>query len=163
MYMAKSFLKTAIILSFVLTGFAEAATPSSFDSGTVVIEVSGKVPGFTQEQLAVYLARKMQEETAAHWHFAAGEPGVEHASNRVVWSFKTLRKVWEGGVHNGFPAPTNSVTYLRAEVKLYLKGAYQMTMDTHPSVGSGADDKALSEMVHDATHALFVENKPDMP
>jgi hypothetical protein len=161
--MAKIFLTTAIILSFMLTGFAEAATPPSLDSGTIVVEVSGRVPGFTQAQLATYLARKMQEESPAPWHFAAGKPGEETAPNRVVWSFKTLRKVWEGGVHNGFPAPTNSVTYLRAEVKLYLKGAYQMTMDTHPSVGSGADDKALSEMVHEAAHALFVENKPDMP
>ncbi len=164
MYMARIFLTTAIIFSFILSDIAGAAPQSSaLDSNTVVIEVSGKVPGFTQAQLATYLARKMQEETAAPWHFAAGEPGVEHAPNRVVWSFKTLRKVWEGGVHNGFPAPTNSVTYLRAEVKLYLNGAYQMTMDTHPSVSGGSDDKALAEMVHNVSHALFIENKTEMP
>lgn len=164
MYIAKIFLTTVILSLFIMSEVAEAAPPpSALDSNSVMIEVSGTVPGFTQEQLASYLARKMQEETAAPWHFAAGKPGEGKAPNRVVWSFKTLRKVWKGGSHNGFPSPINSETYLRAEVKLYLQGAYQMTMDTHPSVSNGADDKILSEMVHNAAHALFVENKPDMP
>src|SRR5271169_3891738 len=133
MHMAKIFLATLIILPFILADVAVAAPSSSLGSDTIVIEVSGDdVPGFTKAQLATYLARKMQEEVAAPWHFAAGKPGEETAPNRVVWSFKTLRTVWNGGSHNGFPAPTNSVSYLRAEVKLYLKGAYQMAMDTHP-------------------------------
>jgi hypothetical protein len=164
MHMTKIFLVAAIILSFILMDIAEAAPSSSLGSDAIVIKVSGDdVPGFTKAQLATYLARKMQEEVAAPWQFAAGKPRGETVPNRVVWSFKTLRTVWNGGSHNGFPAPINSVSYLRAEVKLYLKGAYQMTMDTHPSVSTGPDDKALSELVYDATHALFVENKPDMP
>ena len=154
---------TTLILSFMPATVAGADTlPRTADVNTVVIEVQGKVPGFTQLQLSAYLARKMQEETSVTWHFVEGGQGDEAFPNRVVWSFKSLRKVWEGGTHSGFPAPTHSVTYLRAEVKLYLKGAFQMTMDTHPSVGSGADDKALTEMVHNAVQAMFVENKPDM-
>ncbi|MBY0578370.1 MAG: hypothetical protein K2P57_04920 [Burkholderiales bacterium] len=156
MRMAKMVL-AAVVFSFSLADIAEAAATPDI----IVIEVSGEVPGFTQAQLAAYLAQKMQEETALH--FAAGEPGENPVPNRVVWSFKTLRKVWKGGSHSGFPSPTYLVSYLRAEVKLYLKGSYQMTMDTHPSVISGPDDKALSEMVHDAAHALFIENKTDMP
>lgn len=165
MHMAKILLITAIVFSFMLTAVAEAAAPpaTSLDPATIVIVVSGDVPGFTKAQLVDYLAQKMREETATPWHFVAGKPGEDTAPNRVVWSFKTLRKVWKGGEHNGFPSPTHSETYLRAEVKLYLQGAYQMTMDTHPSVSNGADDKVLSEMVHHAAHALFVENKPDMP
>ncbi len=164
MQMAKLFFTSALTLSSALANLAEADTPATAttESRTIMVDVSGKVPGFTQDQLSAFLARKMQEETSSSWHFVEGKPGEEAYPNRVVWSFKSLRKVWEGGTHNGFPAPTNSVTYLRAEVKLYLKGSYQMTMDTHPSVGSGADDKALSEMVHSAAHALFIENKPDM-
>jgi hypothetical protein len=165
MYVAKIFLAAVIVFSFALTGAAKAETspPSTLESNTIMIEVSGKVPGFTQAQLSAYLARKMQGEISSTWHFVEGKQGDEDFSNRVVWSFKSLRKVWEGGTHNGFPAPTHSVTYLRAEVKLYLKGAFQMTMDTHPSVGSGADDKALTEMVHNAAQGMFVMNKPDMP
>jgi hypothetical protein len=156
----KIFLATAIVFSSVMTDVAEAGTPSSVHD--VVIEVSGEVPGFTHEQLVTYLTGKMHEEITAPWHFAAGKPGEESASNRVVWSFKTLREVWKGGTHNGFPSPSNSQTYLRAEVKLYIKGAYQMTLDMHPTVSGGADDKILSVMVHHAVQTLFVENKPDM-
>ena len=62
----------------------------------------------------------------------------------------------------GSPGQTTSITYLKAEVKLYLKGSYQMTMDSHPSVSNGADDKVLSEMVRNVTHVMFVENRTDM-
>ncbi len=63
----------------------------------------------------------------------------------------------------GFPSPTYSESYLGAEAKLYLNGAYQMTIATHPSVSSEIDDKVLSEIAYDAAHAMFVENKPNMP
>jgi hypothetical protein len=55
---------TSIILSFSLTNVATAATrpSSSLDSNIVVVEVSGNVPGFTQTQLAAYLALRMREE-----------------------------------------------------------------------------------------------------
>jgi hypothetical protein len=155
---------TAIILPFILTDVAEAATPpsSSLDSQTVVVEVLGNVPGFTQTQLATYLALKMHEATAAPWQFSAGQPGTAPAPNRVVWSFKTMRVEWKGGSHKGFPSPTHSVSYVSAEVKLYLNNTYQMTMLTQPSVSSGSDDRVLSEMVRNVAHTLFVENKPDM-
>lgn len=148
----------AVFLSFL--GAAGAAAAAA-DTHTVAILVSGEVPGFTPPQLSAYLAQKMQEEVAAPWHFVADAP--VGAANRVVWSFKILRKIWKGGSHEGFPSPAYSISYLRAEVKLYLNGNYQMTMDTHPSVLSGPDDKALSDMVHDAAHALFIENRTDAP
>jgi hypothetical protein len=155
---------TAIILSFLLTNVAKAAAlPSpSLDSQIVVVEASGHVPGFTQTQLATYLALKMHEATAAPWQFSAGHPGTAAAPNRVVWSFKTLLVEWKGGSHKGFPSPTHSVSYVSAEVKLYLDNAYQMTVLAEPSVSGGSDDKVLSEMVHNVAHTLFVENKPDM-
>jgi hypothetical protein len=159
--MVKIFLKSTIILSFILSSVVQAAIPGS--PHDIVIEASGEVPGFTHDKLTAYLTGKMQEEISSSWHFTAGKSGDEQAPNRVVWSFRTLREVWKGGVHNGFPSPTNSVTYLRAEVKLYIKGAYQMTLDMHPTVSGGADDKVLSTMVHHAVQVLFVENKPDTP
>ncbi len=161
MFMAKIFLTAAIIFSLAMANVAEAATSNV--APEIVIEVSGEVPGFTHEKLVTYLAGKMHEEVAAPWHFAAGKPGDGHAPNRITWSFKVLREVWKGGSHSGFPSPANSETYLRAEVKFYVKDVYQMTVDAHPSVTGGADDKVLSEMVHQAAHALFVENKPDSP
>jgi hypothetical protein len=154
---------TAIILPYILANLAEAATPSSIsaDSQIVVVEVSGHVPGFTQAQLATYLALKMHDEIAAPWQFSVKQPGAAPASNRAVWSFKTLRSEWKGGSHKGFPSPTHSVSYVSAEVKLYLKNAYQMTVLAEPSVSGGPDDKMLSAMVHSVAHTLFVENQPD--
>jgi len=154
---------TATILAFVLTSVAEAATPRapSVDSDTVVVEASGTVPGFTQAQLADYLADRMQEETAAAWHFTGEKPGAAPALNRVVWSFETLRVEWKPGSHRGFPSPGNSVSRVSAEAKLYLNNDYQMTMITQPSISGGYDDKALAEIAHRVARALFVENKAD--
>ena len=68
----------ATIFMFNLANVSEAATtPFSTGSGTILIVVSGDVPGLTHEQLADYLAKKMQEEAKNNWHFAAGKQGVE--------------------------------------------------------------------------------------
>ena len=75
----------------------------------------------------------------------------------------TLRVVWKGGSHRGFSSPENSVSHLNAEVKLHLRGNYQMTMITHPSVSGGADDEALAEIARDVAHVMFIENKSDLP
>lgn len=163
MPMTKKLLITAIMLSFVLTKVATAATRphSSPDPSFVVVEVSGNFPGFTQTQLAANLARGMHEEIAGPWRFSAGKPGAAPAPNRVTWSFKTLRMVWKGGSHRGITSPENSTVYLSAEVKLFLNDTYQMTMITHPSVSGGSDEKALLEMAHDVAHTLFVD-KPEI-
>jgi hypothetical protein len=164
MHITKTSLMTATIIPFILTN-TEAATPpsSSLNSGTVVVEASGNVPGFTETQLATYLARRMHEETADPWQFSAGKPGAAPAPNRLVWSFKTLRVEWKAGSHRGFPSPAHSVFYLSAEVKLYLKNTYQTTTLAQPTISGETDDKGLSELVHNVAHILFVENKPDMP
>jgi hypothetical protein len=164
MLLRKRRILTAIILPFILTNVAGAATPpsASLDSHTVVVEASGHVPGFTPTQLAAYLALRMHEEIAAPWQFSAGQPGMAPAPNRVLWSFKILRVEWKGASHKGFPSPTHSVSYVRAEVKLYLNDIYQMTMIAQPSVSGGSDDKVLAELAHNVAHALFVENTPDM-
>jgi len=160
MRIARLILTLTIVFSILMADEAGAVT--SIATQDIVVEVSGNVPGFTQEQLTNYLTRKMQVDIPTFWHFVEGKPGNERAANRVVWSFKTLKEVWKGGTHSGFPSPDYSVTYLRAEVKLYLSGVYQMTLDAHPSVGGGAEDEALSEMVHYISHALFIESKPDV-
>ena len=102
----------------------------------------------------------MQEETAEPRRFVEAS-GNEIFPNRVVWFFKSLRKVTKSRGFMGSPGQTNSITYLKAEVKLYINGAYQMTVDTHPSVSNGVDDHVLSDMVRNTTHVLFVENKPE--
>ena len=125
----------AIFLAAILSHVATAATlPSAADSKTVVVEASGVVPGFTSAQLNAYLAGRMREETPAPWQFSFRKQGAARAPNRVVWAFKSLRVAWKPGAHKGFPSPTNSVTYLSAEVKLYLKDTYQMTMITQPTI-----------------------------
>ena len=70
---------------------------------------------------------------------------------------------WRGGLHHGFPTDNGKVTYLTAEVRLYLNNAYQMTFSTHPTVSNELDDRELVKMVHDVTYALFVINKPETP
>jgi hypothetical protein len=153
---------TVIILPVILTDVAAAAAAPSPapDSNTVVVETSGNVPGFRSAQLTTYLARRMHEETPPPWQFSVRKPEAASAPNRVVWSFKALHVDWKPGAHKGFPTPTNSVTYLSAEVKLYLKDIYQMTMITQPSVSGGSDDAAVAEMVHNVAHSLFVQNEP---
>jgi hypothetical protein len=155
---------TALILPFIGGTLADAAPRPSVAGHpyAVVVETSGNVAGFTPPELAAYLARRMHEETAGAWQFSAGGRGAAPGPDRIVWSFKTLRVVWKGGSHRGFSAQENSVSYLSAEVKLYLSGDYQMTMLTHPSVSGEADDAALSEMVRDVARVMF-ENKPESP
>ena len=162
MNMTKILRSMAILLPAILSHVAAAATlPSAADSNTVAVEASGTVRGFTPGQLDAYLARRMGEETAAPWQFAARKQGAAQAPNRVVWAFKSLRVEWKSGAHKGFPSPTNSVTYLSAEIKLYSKGAYQMTMITQPTRSGGSDDVVLAEMVHDVARTLFVANEPE--
>ena len=164
MRISKLFLLSSVIFILILPNFASADTIASAgqEADTFVIEVTGLVPGFTQPQLSAYLTRKLQEENLGPWRFVEGGAASENFPNRVVWTFKSLRKVMKSRGFMGSPGETNSITYIKAEVKLYIKGAYQMTMDTHPSVSNGADDKVLSDMVQNAAHVLFVENKPDM-
>jgi hypothetical protein len=89
MDITKTSLMTAIIIPFILTNTCAATLPfSSLDSATVVVEASGNVPGFTETQLATYLARRLHEETTDPWQFSAGKPRAAPAPNRVVWSFK---------------------------------------------------------------------------
>src|ERR1700676_2802272 len=66
MHFTKTLLVAAIILRFILTNVAGAATApaSARDPHAVVVEVSGNVPGFTPTQLQGYLASKMREESA---------------------------------------------------------------------------------------------------
>ncbi len=158
------FLSVIFINLLTLTGTASADSLVSRtdEAASFAIEVTGEVPGFTHAELSSYLARKMREEIPQHWHFVEGISGSENYPNRVVWSFKSIRKVTKSRGFMGSPGQTNSITYLKAEVKLYVKGAYQMTMDTHPSVSNGIDDKILSELVRNVAHVLFVENKPDI-
>ena len=99
-HITKTSLMTAIVIPFILTNTCAATPPfSSLDSGTVVVEASGNVPGFTETQLATYLAQRLHEETADPWQFSAGKPGAAPAPNRVVWSFKTQRVEWKAGSH----------------------------------------------------------------
>lgn len=162
MNMTKILCRLAILLPPLLSRGATAVTPpSAADSTTFVVEVSGSVPGFTPGQLNAYLARRMREETGAPWQFSPRKQGTALAANRVVWAFKSLRVDWKPGAHKGFPSPTNSVTYLSAEVKLYLKDTYQMTMITQPTISGGSEDDALAEMAHNVAHALFVANEPE--
>jgi hypothetical protein len=150
--------RAAMVLFCLLSSILYPLVASAAaDATTVVVEVSGSVPGLSQAQLSGFLVSKMQQESPSAWHFAAGKAGEQAPPNRVVWSFKTLRKVWGGSSHNGFPAPGHAVTYLRAEAKLYLQGDYQMTMDTHPSVGGENSMDALSDIVHNVSRALFAE------
>ena len=126
-----------------------------------VVEASGDVPGFAPKQLTLYIANQMQQAAGAPWDFAAGHEAPS-ASNRIVWSFKTLRVIWQGGDHRGFRSPSRSSTYLSAEVKLYLNDAYQTTILVEPTVVKGIDDVGLAEAVRYVTRAMFIENQRDV-
>ncbi len=154
----------AIALSFISTNIAKASglQPSSVDSKTIAIEVSGGISGYTNTQLTAYLTREMQKTAKSPWHFIAGEPGSLYP-NRIQWSFKTLHTVWKGASHMGLGTPAFSESYLQSEAKLYLRDEYQITMVTHPTSDNKKIEQAISEMVGNVNYAFFIENKPGDP
>jgi len=158
MYKEKLFMVLAAIF-ISATGPAAARAEAALRTMPVTIEVAGEVPGFSHEELAAYLARAMQQSAGPTWRFAAAKDGAAPAANRVVWSFKTLREVWKGSFHSGFPSPSHSETYLSTEAKLYLDGVYQMTMSTQPTVLGGSGDVTLTDMTRKVARAMFVENR----
>ena len=133
---------------------AEDSSPPVRDANTISIVVDGKVPGFKQADLTAFLTQRLQGEAPAPWRFAAGDSSASSAPNRIVWRMTVIHETHK----DGHTMPETHETYLRAEVKLYLKGLYQMTVDTHPTIQSGPDDKALDKMVHDVAQAIFVAN-----
>lgn len=161
---AGKLMRGAVLLlpCFLALGAASASpVPAALAPGTVVVEVSGSVPGFTTAQLGSYLAHQMRDATGGTWQFSARQPDEPPAPNRISWSFKTLRIVWRGGSHKGFPSPTNTAAYLSVEVKLYLNDTYQTTALAQPTIAEGGpDDKALSETVRSVARILFIESKP---
>jgi hypothetical protein len=99
----------------------------------------------------------MRKSNSTDWRFLPD--GTTDFPNRMVWKFKVLNVVWKGGTHNGFPSPSYSITYLKAETKLYLNGEYQMAIDMHPSVLSRDDDQTIADMARQAAQAFFVNSK----
>jgi hypothetical protein len=136
------------------------STPTPAAPAAVAIEVSGAVPGFTKASLEALLARDMQTVAGPQWHFAAAEGLQAGSASRIVWSFKTLREVWKGSSHSGFPSPSHSETYLSTEAKLYLDGVYQMTMSTQPTLYRGTEDDTLAEMSRKVAQAMFIDSRP---
>jgi len=136
------------------------SAPALAEPAPIVIEASGAVPGFTKPALETLLAQQMRQAAGAQWRFAAAEGLESGASSRIVWSFKTLREVWKGSSHSGFPSPSHAETYLSTEAKLYLDGVYQMTMSTEPTLYTGTEDSVLAEMSRKVARAMFVDNKP---
>jgi hypothetical protein len=156
--MVRGSLVLLVLAPFVLVLSGSVAAQA--EPAPIAIEVAGTVPGFTKPALEELLARRMQETAGPHWRFAAAEGLEASAASRVVWSFKTLREVWKGGSHSGFPSPSHAETFLSTEAKLYLDGVYQMTMSTEPTLYRGAEDGALADMTRKVAQAMFVENKP---
>ncbi len=77
-----------------------------------------------------------------------------------MWKFKLLKVVWKGGTHNGFPSPSYSISYLKAEAKLYLNDEYQMTIDTHPSALNGDIDQSIANMAKQVALTFISDSKP---
>lgn len=148
-----------ILTVTVLLAPSIAVAANSSEAKTVVVEARGNLPGMTHAELVEYLARKTQDATGAPWHFDGAKDGAPSAPNRMVWSFKVLRKTW--GIHGPDAKPSwpHSEAYVSAEVKLYLGDAYQMSVLTEETIYRRADEAALSTMVKTVSHALFVENR----
>jgi hypothetical protein len=133
---------------------APAAHAQDKSNPLLVVVATGKVSGFADARdLTRYLADQMNA-AGTTWHFAAPSAVAETLpQDRVEWKFKTLKVVWGGGAHKGFPQPVVTRSYLSAEVRLYLHNQYQTTMLAQPTVVSG-DRSELAEMVAKVTHLL---------
>lgn len=145
------------MLLVMLPASAVAGVPGHTSGKTIHVEASGDVPGFTQSELAKYLALQMQKSNATDWRFLPN--GTASSLNRIVWKFKLLNILWKGGTHNGFPSPSYSISYLKAEATLYLDGEYQMAIDMHPTVLSGDDGQSIADMARQAAHTFFADSK----
>lgn len=149
----------AILIMFViLSANAVAGNLDQLSISTIHVEASGNVPGFTQPELAKYLATQMQKSNSTVWRFVPG--GTVSSPNRVMWKFKILNVVWKGSTHNGFPSPSYSISYLKAEAKLYLDDKYQMTIDTHPSALDADDDQSIANMARQVALTFMTDSKP---
>ena len=146
------------ILGTVLTASASPAQAQPGAATTIVVDAVGKIPGYSPHQLSELLATAMQKSSSGPWHFVAKAETDATAPNRVTWLFKTIKTVWLGGSHNGYPGQSSKVAYLTAEVKEYLGGQYQMTFNAHPTVQHAMDEDALSELAGTVARAMFAKD-----
>ncbi len=138
---------------------AEAESLAKQAPLAIGVQTAGAVPGFASTSLSAYLVQKMGEEPIPAWHFFV-ETSASVPPDRVVWNFKTLRMVWKGGSHSGFPSQNHAVSYLSAEVKLYLNDVYQATMVVYPSIGDVDENQELADMARQVARAFYAQSLP---
>jgi len=149
-----SAVRAVIVVAGLLTVHEAWAQQRATTDRTVAVVVSGNVPGFaTPQLLAAFLARRMQAGEPS-WHFVAAAADAPLAGDRVEWKFATLKVVWPGGSHNGFPGHTVERAYISAEARLYLADAYQTTTLSQPTVSGEQADHALGDMALKVAQAM---------
>src|ERR1700761_7456193 len=112
---------------------------------TIAVHAHGEVPGFKAGEAAPWLAQQMEHSALPGWHYTAGDQSVE-APDRVEWSFEQ-QPFAGGGVRKYFPQAgvTKARFMISAEVRLWLKGQYQVMVLSQDQVGGGADDILLAK------------------
>lgn len=156
LHILKLFSAAIVLLAWAKIVSAEPQQSPLRDERAVFIETSGSVPGYSNAQLNNVLAKKLNAVAGKPWHFfATAESSSLPAPNRIIWSFKTLKHVWPGGSHSGFPSPTFIQTYVSAEAKLYLDGAYQMTVASEPTFSSSNKEEGLEKIADTLSKALL--------
>lgn len=151
--MARSFASIALALALGPAGFSAAAetAPSPAAPVTVSVMVEGAVPGFSQDQLDLYVVREMTAANAGPWQFTPDPKGAP-APNRIVWHFRLLP--YAGGTVRYIGPMVNKVEGMfgvrRAvgiDAKVYLGNQYQTSTFDQVSIRGGGEDDDLGHVI----------------
>ncbi|MDB5392863.1 MAG: hypothetical protein JWM91_369 [Rhodospirillales bacterium] len=151
-------------LTFFVPAFA--AAPSSHDAGrdtnlTILVEIDGSLPGFSQDQLSAYITQQMGAADVTSWRFRVASPtnGATEPANRVVWHFRLLP--FAGGtVRYIGPALSRAREAfgvghaIGIDVKIYLNGKYQASTFDQVTIKGGPDDPGLIAAIQKVTRTI---------
>lgn len=153
----------AVLVAALLPAAARPATAA--DPAPLLVVAYGPVPGFdTPLQLAQHVAQLMREAgVPAGWHLRpAADPDSAGAhGSLVVWEFRALAHA--GGSTRYVGPGDRSVQAalfgghrpFSLETRLYLDGAYQVTLLRQPSLRGGDRDRQLRDTVAAVTRDLI--------
>lgn len=144
-----------------LLGLTSAAAA---EPGPVLVVAYGPVPGFdTPIALARHVAQLMRDSgVPAGWRLQPGtDPDAAGAhGSLVVWEFRALAHAGGSARYVGpgdrsvLAAVFGGPRPFSLEARLYLNGAYQVTLLRQPSLRGGDRDRQLREAVAAVTRDL---------
>jgi hypothetical protein len=157
-----------ILLAFCVAALA-AASPASAagpEGGTIAVETTGSLPGFKSDDIAAYLAARMNAARIPAWRFAPAAGAGAKPGDRIEWSFKlepsaigTVRTY--GFLRSAMDRLTGVRHYITIEAKLYLGGVYQDEILGQATILEGPGDPDLGAEIAKLARLLIADAADD--